>query len=124
MPRDDRDDPFDDFFREIERMMNDAFDGEQAGDAGFGSETHVDVQTTDSGVRVVADLPGVSSEDLTLRCDGNVLTISAATDRREYDERIDLPIAVDEHSADASFNNGVLEVTFEAADDSADIPLE
>lgn len=124
MARDDRDDPFDDFFREIERMMNDAFDGDQLGDAGFGSETHVDVHPTEDGLRVVADLPGVGKDDLTLRCDGDVLTISAATDGREYDERVDLPVTVDEHSAEATFNNGVLEVIFDAEDDSADIPLE
>lgn len=121
---DDRDDPFDDFFREIERMMNEAFDGQQAGDTGFGTETRVDVQTDADRVRVVADLPGVERDDLTLRCDGSVLTVSAATERREYDERIDLPVSVDEHSADATFNNGVLEVTFDRADDSADIELE
>jgi len=124
MPRDDRDDPFDDFFREIERMMNDAFDGRPtAPDTGFGSETHVDVQETEDTVRVVADLPGVSKEDLTLKCDGETLTISASTPRREYDERIRLPARVDEHSADASFNNGVLEVSFVRVDDSADIDL-
>ncbi|MFB6111333.1 MAG: Hsp20/alpha crystallin family protein [Halobacteriaceae archaeon] len=125
MTRDDGDDPFDDFFREIERMMNQAFDGQSsAGGTGFGSETHIDVHTTDGGVRVVADLPGVSQEDLSLRCDGSVLTISATSDRRDYDERVDLPVRVDEHSADATFNNGVLEVTFDRADDSADIRLD
>jgi HSP20 family protein len=124
MTRDNGDDPFDDFFREIERMMNDAFDGAPTGDAGFGSETHVDVQTTTDGLRVVADLPGVGKDDLTLRCDSDVLTISAATNRREYDERVELPMTVDEHSADATFKNGVLEVSFDAEDDSADIPLE
>ncbi|MFB6104669.1 MAG: Hsp20/alpha crystallin family protein [Halobacteriaceae archaeon] len=124
MPRDDRDDPFDDFFREIERMMNEAFDGQPTSpDTGFGNETHVDVQETEDSVRVVADLPGVSKDDLTLKCDGETLTISASTPRREYDERIRLPARVDEHSADASFNNGVLEVSFTRVDDSADIDL-
>lgn len=105
-------------------MMNEAFDGQQAGDTGFGSETRVDVHTDADTVRVVADLPGVEREDLTLRCDGSVLTVSASTNRREYDERVDLPVRVDEHSADATFNNGVLEVTFDRADDSASIHVE
>jgi HSP20 family protein len=53
-----------------------------------------------------------------------LLTISAANDRREYDERVRLPVRVDEHSADATFNNGVLQVTFAVADDSAAIDVE
>jgi HSP20 family protein len=123
--RDDRDDPFDEFFREIERMMNDVWadDWESADRSGFGGDTHVDVHETDGGVRVVADLPGVEKEDISLRCDGEVLTVSAATDRREFDDRIRLPGRVDEDSAAATFNNGVLEVTFDRAE-SADIDLD
>ncbi|MFB6154455.1 MAG: Hsp20/alpha crystallin family protein [Haloferacaceae archaeon] len=121
MRRDDRDDPFDDIFDEIERMM-DQMTGND--DAGFGSETHVDVYEEQDGVRVVADLPGVEKEAIDLKCDGELLTISAANDRREYDERVRLPVRVDEHSARATFKNGVLEVTFDRAEDSAAIDLE
>ncbi|WP_123620279.1 Hsp20/alpha crystallin family protein [Halorubrum sp. CSM-61] len=125
MDRDDRDDPFGDFFEEIERMMNEMANGNPGSeDAGFGSETHVDAYTTDDGVRLVADLPAVSKDELSLQCDGESLTISAASDRREYDETVELPVPVDEHSADATFNNGVLEVAFDRDDDSASIDLE
>jgi HSP20 family protein len=51
------------------------------------------------------------------------VTVLAATDRREYEERVDLPIRVDEHSARATFNNGVLEITLERADGSKNISL-
>lgn len=122
MRRDDRDDPFGDIFEEIERMMNEMTGG--VDDAGFGSETHVDVYTDDDGVELVADLPGVSKDDINLQCDGEVLTISAASARREYDERVRLPVRVDEHSASARFNNGVLQVKFDRADDSASIDLD
>jgi len=119
MDRDDRDDPFGDIFDEIERMMNRMAD---ADDAGFGTDTHVDVYAGGESVRVVADLPGVSTEDLELTCDGKTLTVSAAGDRHSYDERVRLPTRVDEHSASATFNNGVLEVVFDRAE-SADIDL-
>ncbi|MFC6615548.1 Hsp20/alpha crystallin family protein [Halopenitus salinus] len=126
MNRDDRDDPFGDLFEEIERMM-DRMAGVEDGPgdgSGFRSETHVDTYLEDDVVRLVADLPGVSKEDLSLQCDGETLTVSAASDRREYDERISLPVRVDERSASATFKNGVLEVVFERADDSASIDLE
>ncbi len=124
MDRDDRDDPFGDFFEEIERMMNEmASGGPTTEDAGFGSETHVDAYATEDAVRVVADLPAVSKEQLSVQCDGESLTISAASDRREYDETVALPAPVDEHSGSATFNNGVLEVEFDRDDDSASIDV-
>ena len=130
MRRDDRDDPFDDLFREIERVMNEMMGGEfdmqveRGGQTGFGTETHVDIHEEDDVVRVIADLPGVEKDDIDLQCDGEMLTISAASDHREYDERVRLPSQVDEHSATATYNNGILEVTFEKSEDSADIDVQ
>jgi HSP20 family protein len=121
MHRDDRDDPFDNIFDEIERMVNEMTGGDRTG---FATETHVDVYDEESTVRLVADLPGVEKDAIDLKCDGKTLTISAASARREYDERIRLPARVDEHSATATFRNGVLEVTFDKEDDSAPIDVE
>jgi len=133
MRRDDRDDPFDDIFREIERMMNEfmgagnfdvEFESNVQGPAGFGEDTHVDIHEHDDEVRVIADLPGVEKSDISLKCDGKVLTVSATSEYREYDERITLPTRVNEHSANATYKNGVLEVVLERADDSANISVE
>ena len=122
MDRDDRDDPFGDIFDEIERMMNGMTGGFD--DSGFGSETHVDVYDEGDVVRLVADLPGVDKEGIDLTCDGETLTIGAASARREFDERVRLPARVDEHSATATFNNGVLQITLDKIEDSAEIDLE
>lgn len=127
MARDDRDDPFDDIFDEIERLMNEMMNEENNIDpngAGFGTDIHVTVHETDEEIRVVADIPGVSQDDLGLMCDGEVLTISAETQHRQFEERVTLPGRVDEHSATATFNNGVLEVVFDRLDDSANINFE
>lgn len=129
MRRDDRDDPFDEFFRELERMMNDVMGpgGDvhvEQGGTDYGADLHVDVQETDDLVRVVADVPGVDKEAIDLQCDGQVLTIRASGDHTDYAERLDLPARVDEHSATATYNNGVLEVSFERREDANDISLE
>lgn len=135
MRRDDRDEPFDDLFREIERMMNEMMNGADvnfesrastatSADTGFGADTHVDVHDTDDEIRVIADLPGVEKENIELECDGKALTVSAQSDHREYDERITLPRRVNEHTANATYNNGVLEVIFEPAEKSSGISLE
>lgn len=114
MRRDDREDPFGDIFDEIERMMGGA--GVDQGDA----DSHVDAFDEGDTLRLVADLPGGVKEELSLQCDGETLTIEAGSG---HHERIRLPSRVDEHSAEATFNNGVLEVTFDKVDDAADIDL-
>ena len=135
MRRDDRNDPFDDFFRELERMMNDVMGaggdvhfeqggGPTGGTGGTsGTDVHLDVQETDEVVRLVADLPGVEKDSIDLKCDGTVLTIDASSDHQDFHERIRLPATVDEHSADASYNNGILEVSFERSEDARDISV-
>ncbi|MFC6731625.1 MULTISPECIES: Hsp20/alpha crystallin family protein [unclassified Haladaptatus] len=123
--RDDRD-PFDDLFREIERMMNDVIGGnvDVNVDRADGSESpHVVVYEETDVVRVIADLPGIDKNQIDLKCDGKTLTITAESDTRNYDEHVTLPVRVDEHSAKATYNNGVLEVTLERAEDSADISV-
>lgn len=128
--RDDPRDPFDELFRELERVMNQMMSGSgevrmrTGADAGFGSDTHVDIHEQPEEIRVVADLPGVNKDEIQLKCDGRVLTISAASERREYDERIELPGRVDESTAAASYNNGVLEVVLDRQDRSANIDVE
>ncbi|GAB7018682.1 Hsp20/alpha crystallin family protein [Halostagnicola sp. A-GB9-2] len=131
MRRDDRDEPFDDLFREIERMMNEMmngadvdFESSSSVDNGFGSDTHVDIHETDDELRVIADLPGVEKENIDLECDGKSLTISAQSQHRQYDERVSLSQPVNEHTAEATYNNGILEVVFESAEKSSDISLE
>jgi len=127
MRRDDRDeDPFSDFFRELERMM-DEMTGQgpdvRVDDTGFGADAHFSVYEEEDRLRVVGDLPGVEKEEIEIKCDGERVTVHAATDRHEYEERVDLPGRVDEHSARATFNNGVLEITLERADGSKNISL-
>jgi HSP20 family protein len=125
MRGDDRDDPFGDIFDEIERMMNEMTGADAVADgSGFASETHVDIYETSDQVRLVADLPGVDTDAIELKCDGEILTISATSVQREYDERVRLPARVDEHSAAATFNNGVLEVTIDKVGGSAAIDVE
>ncbi|SDJ25097.1 HSP20 family protein [Halovenus aranensis] len=129
--RDDRDDPFDEFFSEIERMMNEMMAGD--GDVHFerntpgsqdtASDVHLDIHEGDDEVRVVADIPGIEKEDIDLKCDGRTLHLDATGDGRTYREQISLPVPVVETSAQATYNNGVLEVVFDHDDDSTSIDI-
>jgi len=91
-----------------------------AGFEGFedpSTRTHVDVLDEGEVARVVADLPGVGKDDIRVAVSGDELKIQASNGEREYDERVDLPSAVDEDTGEATYNNGVLEITFEKVDD-------
>ncbi len=123
MHRDDRDDPFDDIFREIERMMEEMTGGDVSVGADFGGDAHLRIDETDDVVRVVGDFPGVERDDVAVKCDGRTLTVAASTGHREFEERLTLPASVDAESASASFNNGVLVIDLEREDESASIDL-
>lgn len=128
MRDDDRNDPFGEFFQEFERMIEEMFDS--PGSVRFetmaesGTSTHIDVYEDDDGLRVIADLPGVEKSDIEVTCDGRIVSITASSDRRGYDEEVRLPRRVDESSASASYNNGVLEITFDAVEGGHAIDID
>lgn len=128
MRPDRNDDPFDDIFDEIERLMQNMMGVNAEIDSsvvqGNQNNTHADVHEYDDRITVIADLPGVAKEEIDLQCDGRVVSIRASGENRSYDERVRLPAQVDEHSASATYNNGVLEVIFDRADESANIDVE
>ncbi|MGM0372717.1 MAG: Hsp20/alpha crystallin family protein [Halobacteriota archaeon] len=129
--RDDREDPFDDIFREIERMMNDMVGtagpqegGIQQSGVGTATPTHIDTYEDDDQIRVVADLPGVAREDISVQSDGEYVTVLAENETRHYDERVALPAPVDPESGSGTYNNGVLEIIFDRARETTDIDIE
>ncbi len=63
-------------------------------------------------VRVIAELPGVSKEDIDVNATERSVEIRAERGDRKYRAVVDLPVEVDVNSAKASYNNGVLEITF------------
>lgn len=126
MRRDDRRNPFDDFVEEFERMMEEMFEGSAVqidSTVSAGGDTHVDIYEEDDEVRVVADLPGVEKSDIDVTSDGRTVSIRAEGDRRRYDEEVHLPRRVDEESATARYNNGVLEITFSRGEGGQSIEI-
>ena len=75
-------------------------------------EPLVDVNEDAENVRVVAELPGVEKKDIQMKCAEDLLTISVSTPSRKYRKEVELPTAVDPDTSKATYNNGVLEITF------------
>jgi HSP20 family protein len=74
-------------------------------------EPLVDVVSSDKEVRVIAEMPGVSKEDINVTVNEKSLVISVDRADRRYFKELDLPGIVDPKGAKSSYNNGVLEVT-------------
>ncbi|MDY6775776.1 MAG: Hsp20/alpha crystallin family protein [Halobacteria archaeon] len=135
--------PFDEIFEEINRMMRQLADENSEMRAysfgltpddlrerattdvsreepsGTDTETspRVEVFDDDDSVRVVADLPGVRKDDISLSGTDESLRIRASTDDRNYDTTVQLPERVDPDTAEATYRNGVLETTLEKEED-------
>jgi HSP20 family protein len=113
--------PFLDLWRDMERVF------------GLGSfEPHVfmpalDVHETDDHVRVTAELPGLSKDDVEISIEGNNMLVLSGEKKAEeekrqggyyrseryygsFSRRVLLPADVDFDKAEASFKNGVLTV--------------
>jgi HSP20 family protein len=92
------------------------------------SNFKVDIKDSENAYVFHAELPGVSKEDLHVTVDGSTVTIAAEI--KQHDEKIkdekvvrseryfgsvsrsfQLPVDVDQNTADASYENGVLQLT-------------
>ncbi len=118
----DMDRVFDNFFN---RFGLEPFDGAFGSIAAF--QPRIDVQETDTEVKVVADLPGLDEKDIQLTLSDEALTISGEKKdekedrgqnyyRRErtygsFQRQIPLPGAVDADKVEAVFKKGVLTIT-------------
>jgi HSP20 family protein len=127
-------DPFLSLHREMNRLFDDAFRGAPA-TAGQGSgagnfvNALMNVSETDNEIRITAELPGVTEQDIDVSLDDDVLTIRGEKkfERTEGGEKesfhfversygtfqraIRLPFPINPDQVKASFENGVLTVT-------------
>ena len=92
------------------------------------AQIKVDVKETDGGYSVQAEVPGVAKEDIHVSIDGNVVTLSAEvkqSDTQTSSEKLlrseryygavsrsfQLPADIDQDTAKAKYDNGVLTLT-------------
>jgi HSP20 family protein len=127
-------DPFLTLYRQMNRLFDDALrgglgpSGAQGGSqGGLLLAPDVDVNETDTEVRVTAELPGVSEQDIEVSLREDVLTIRAEKRQERQEERrgvhvseraygtfqreLRLPVPVNPDQVQARFENGVLTVT-------------
>ncbi|HET9336824.1 MAG TPA: Hsp20/alpha crystallin family protein [Sphingomicrobium sp.] len=119
-------DPFLDLHREVNRLFDDSFRNMNEGRGGGVTmlNPRVDVCPTDDGWEITAELPGVEDDDIDLRLDGDLLTISGEKrDQRKDDQNrlversygsftrsFQLPFTPDPDKVTASSDKGILTI--------------
>lgn len=74
-------------------------------------EPLIDVVSSKNDIKVIAELPGVKKEDISITVNEKSVVISVDTEDRKYYKELELPASVDARGAHSIYNNGVLEVT-------------
>src|SRR3954447_21708853 len=73
-----------------------------------------DITTTDNEVKVVLEMPGIKKEDIKINAYEQKVEIKTADNsKRKYHKVIDLPKSANIETARSTYNNGILEVTFD-----------
>jgi len=118
-------DPFLDLHREVNRLFDDSFRTmREGGGEGLAISPKVDVCQTDDGWEISAELPGVDQDDIDLRLDGDMLTISGEKrdERKDDKDRLversygsftrsfQLPFTPDSDKVTAECDRGVLTI--------------
>nr|WP_246726427.1 Hsp20/alpha crystallin family protein [Microvirga arsenatis] len=128
-------DPFLSLHREMNRLFDDVFrgaslpaapGGQSQGDVGSFVNASMNVLETDKEIRITAELPGVTEQDIDFSLDDDVLTIRGEKKFERKDDKenfhfvecsygtfqrsLRLPYAVNSEQVSASFENGVLTV--------------
>jgi len=74
-------------------------------------EPLVDVIEEDDIVKVIAEVPGVEKEDINIEAEAYEVTLKVDTPKRKYHKIIKLPAEVRTDGTQASYKNGILEIT-------------
>ena len=72
----------------------------------------IEIMEEEDQITVIAEMPGVTKEDIEIKATDFTLTITAESKltNRSYSKEIDLPAAIDSSYAKARYQNGILEV--------------
>jgi len=72
----------------------------------------VSIDDKEKTLKIVSEMPGASKDSIKLNATEKHVTLGSNSDGKPYNAEIPLPADVDPNSADASYNNGILEVVF------------
>ena len=69
------------------------------------------LDTKKNAVRIAAEMPGVTKEDVKVSATGQTVAISAERGDKKYHSEVQMPVEIMPNSIEANYNNGILELT-------------
>ena len=81
-------------------------------------EPLADVTTTDKDIRIVLEMPGLSKDKIKVDAYENKVEVKSEDPQRKYHKIIEIPPETDIESARCSYNNGILDITFNKKEQS------
>lgn len=81
-------------------------------------EPLADITTTDKEIKVILEMPGVKKEDISINAFDNTLEIISNDPKRKYHRTIEVPPEANIETARSTYNNGILELTFDKKQNS------
>jgi len=75
------------------------------------SISQVDIDSENMRVRIIVDMPGFTKESIKITGTENKLQLSASNETRHIDNEILIQAKVDPSSAEATYKNGILDIT-------------
>ena len=82
--------------------------------------TQVDVDEEQMKVRVLVEMPGVTKESINVKANEGNVKISSHSEIKDYDVDIALNVKVQPKSAIATYNNGILDLSFDLVESPED----
>lgn len=73
-------------------------------------EPPIDIFDEEDHVLIVAEMPGINAEDVTLDIEGDIFTLSAESGDRRFRKELLLPRAVDPDKTTIRAQNGIVEI--------------
>jgi len=88
-------------------------------------EPLVDIVDLKDEIRIVAELPGVQKESIHIHAKEEILDLDVRDAERPFSKRIHLPAAVHDKTAQATYQNGILEIVLKkkAPADKGRVPI-
>jgi HSP20 family protein len=70
------------------------------------------VTTTEKDIRVVIEMPGLSKDKIKVDAYEDKVEVKSEDPQRKYHKMVEIPPETDIESVRCSYNNGILEITF------------
>jgi HSP20 family molecular chaperone IbpA len=77
-----------------------------------------DWEDRDGEIAVTLDMPGIQKKDIELTVDKHMIKVKATTKDRDYSFNKDMSMELNPNKVKANFNNGVLDITIQKAEES------